>query len=357
MGCGRYICFIITISVFSSLISKEWINPGKCDVRTIYFQGIFASQAQIAKYTGDSGFVATTGEYVKCIDAPEIMYQPYVGKELDEVNFKRLYHEDNKIRWMISSLGRLCFPSSIIQEIVSLSKACKWGIITEPHLSIGDETVGSFSICWKKCDLGQKGDVAEHKQKYEMCLNDNPRADLILYGASRGAATTFNAVALNKYDTSRLKLVVLESCYDSIPLLLKTWYPKAFSHSMTNIMAQHLFSLFTGYHIKGAAPIDMIDLFPEGLPVVFVSSRADKTIPLVRVEHLAHELAQRQKNPVYFLTLEHSSHPTYAIHNEEDKHFYLHFMHALYKQLNLPYIQEYAELGEKQNLVDQFRIN
>lgn len=340
-------------------IQGMWINPAGCDVRTIYFQGIFASQSQIAKYTGEHGFIATTGERVKCANAPDIIYQPYVGKELDEVDLKRSGQESSAFKLFLYYLKRICFPASSIQEVVSLAKAHRWGISAEPADKLSDrnvtESVSSFSICWSKCDFGQTGDVAEHQCKYEMCINDYPEARIILYGASRGAVTTFDAVVLNKYDMSRIKLIVLESCYDSIPSLLKAWYPAACSRPSMNVMFQRLLSLFTGYRLNGISPISLVDEFPEYVPVVFICS-ADMTIPLTCTESIACAVAQRGKNPVYFLTLSYSAHPEYTLDHEEDINRYLHFMHALYKHLNLPYIQEYALLGEHEGLLEQARL-
>jgi len=323
--------------MFHTSFPVSWINPQDKDVQTIYFQGIFASQAQIAKYTGDRGFIATTGEHVKCAGAPDMFYQPYVGKELDEVNLKHSVQENKYINF----LKRIFLPASLIQETVSNAKCDKWGITVEPEES--DETVKSFSIDWYKCDLGQNSDIAQHKCKYELCTQEYPDADIILYGASRGAATTFNAVALNKYDTSRIKLIVLESCFDSIPSLLRSWYPRMCSQAKICCMVQKLLSLGTGYRHDGPAPEKLVNCFPAHVPVVFVTSKIDTTVPSRCTKHMAQLLANRGENPVYLLELHCSSHPKYTIDDQEDRESYQRFMHTLYKNLNLPHIPDHLD--------------
>jgi len=336
-------------------MDNKWINQKNCDIRTLYFQGIFSSQVQLAKYTGNRGFVATTGEHVRCKNAPEIIYQPYIGKELDEVNLKQCL-STKKIKLLFQWIRKIIFFSSWVQELISSAQLKKWNVFVDRCHAHTRKTVGSFSVLWKKCDFGQQKDCAEHKKRYEKCKKEHPDAGLVFYGVSRGSATTFNSAALNKYDRSRLRLFILESCFDSIPLVLNNWYPRMLSYSFLSNMFLRLCSFFTGFEKNGVSPINVLDSFPPGVPVVFISSRFDTTVPFLSVQNIAHALAGRAKNPVYFLALNHSDHPTYTIEHVEDKKIYLHFIHALYKELNLPYIEKYALAGESKGLLDAFRL-
>lgn len=253
----------------------HWVRPHGKNVQTIYFQGIFASHAQISKYTGTRGFVALTGEKVVYHQAPDIVCCPYSGKELDEVDLAPLGQEKQDSR-LIAYLAKLCFPASTIQKLVSLSKNNRWGM-TAQGSTIG-KTSTSFSIDWRKCDFGQEGDVAEHKKKYDQCVHEYPDDDIILFGASRGAAATFNAAALNGYDMRKVKFIMLESCYDSLPSVLHEWYPRLRS-GFLNSTLQRLLSVVTGYRVGGISPIALVDAFPEDVPVVFITSSIDTTVP------------------------------------------------------------------------------
>jgi len=336
----KFTILVVQMMIVTNCLPENWVNPRQKDVQTIYFQGIFASQAQIAKYTGSRGFVATTGEHVRCCRAPDLILQPFVGKELDEVDLKCVFQKNRFEDMCLAYLKCVGAPAYSIQKMISDSRNNKWGISTEPPLS--KETVKSFSINWKKCDLGQNGDIAEHKRRYEICMQEHPDSDVILYGASRGAATTFNAAALNKYDTSRIKLVVLESCYDSIPSILRAWYPRMCSQVKICFFIQKILSFCTGYRYDGVSPEKVIDSFPSEVPVVFITSKVDTIVPHRCTTHIAQMLAERGKNAVYLLELQYSPHPEYAIYNDEDKELYQCFMHTLYKKFNLPHIPDLA---------------
>ena len=73
-----FFVFLIMIGNMTKIHAQDhWIKPHGKNVQTIYFQGIFASHAQISKYTGTRGFIALTGEKVACKNAPDIVYNPF----------------------------------------------------------------------------------------------------------------------------------------------------------------------------------------------------------------------------------------------------------------------------------------
>ena len=144
-------------------MDNKWINQKNCDIRTLYFQGIFSSQVQLAKYTGNRGFVATTGEHVRCKNAPEIIYQPYIGKELDEVNLKQCL-STKKIKLLFQWIRKIIFFSSWVQELISSAQLKKWNIFVDRRHAHTRKTVGSFSVLWKKCDFGNKKIVLSIKR-------------------------------------------------------------------------------------------------------------------------------------------------------------------------------------------------
>jgi hypothetical protein len=109
------------------------------------------------------------------------------------------------------------------------------------------------------------------------------------------------------------------------------------------------------------------------MSVAFITSDKDREVPRYKVlkyleiiltffwsirastEKLARELADRNENEVYLLVLKESSHPRYMMDSETDANTYQNFLHALYKRLNLPFIENYAQLGE--NLLEQAKLN
>lgn len=328
--------------------SCEWVHPYNRDVRTVYYQGVNASQSQVSKYTGSRGFIATTGEHVVCKRAFDVIEYPFIGKELDEVHLKRVCA---KKRSNIKAFFR--HPIRVLEQCFNhLFENKLFGITIKPEGHANKETLDAHSVDINAMSFGQNVDIAEHKARYNLCLDQYPDSDIIFYGVSRGAATTFNACARNHYDTSKIKLIVLEACFDSVssaahnsPLFLR-WdkLEKAFVKSLASK---------TKFNDNGFSPIKLVNDFPENVPVLFITSKKDIIVPMASVCRVVDALKTRGKNPIYMLVLEHSSHPKYMMDNKEDTKNYRDCMHALYKHLDLPYIPEYAKSGENKRLLEK----
>jgi len=198
-----------------------------------------------------------------------------------------------------------------------------------------------------KMDIGQEGDIRNHVEKFRLCQQLHPDASFILYGASRGAITTFNSLALNHFDNVRL--VVLEGIFYSFDDAMckrfaicrrSEWARDTLRRTFQRLFPQHSFDSWL-------KPCNLIEHFPPNIPVAFIASDGDRYIPTASTERLALELASLNRNPVYLLTLKKASHNFFTLHNPEDSLTYLRFMHALYRKHGLPFIPEYAEDGKE----------
>jgi len=329
----------------------DWFHPSDCAVQTVYYQGVNACQTQVAKYCGKRGFIATTGEHVVCKRAFDVIEEPFIGKELDEVSLKRvLKSKKAKFKWFFKH------PVGVIQQ--SINNLCEnrlydINVVSSPQHY--HATVEGHCISPSAMSLAQSNDILEHKKRYDLCINEHPNDDIILYGVSRGAATTFNACACNGYDFNRVRLVVLEGCFDSIDGLMHE-YPFLSGSEKLQLLAKKALMKWTQFQEQGFAPINLIDTFPEEVPVIFITSECDRMVPKACVQRLVSSLKERGKNPVYMLVLKHSSHPRYMMDNKEDTENYRDCMHALYKMLDLPYIPKYADAGESKKILDACRI-
>lgn len=301
---------------------NTWTGPG---AKTLFYQGFWSSQTQLAKYTGQGGFIATTGEHVTCTGAMDAIYDPFIGCELDEV---RLRDE-----------GRWSGPIELaLQTQTSIANWWNGIRVEKPSTrSTGTLTVSSHSIDFSKVSIAQGLDIANHKKRHDALGSAEPT---ILYGVSRGAATTFSAFALHKY--SNVKLVVLEGCFYDICGVFEYRYGRMFEPCQKVIRW-----MFPSVTIDGPSPAAAIESFPPGVPVLFITSKVDTSVPCYATELLAKELAMRELNPVYLLVLEKSSHPNYMCDDQEDKEAYVTLLHALYKQYGLPYIESMAQEGEE----------
>lgn len=335
------------IGIGMTISSCDWVHPHDKDVRTIYYQGINASQTQVSKYTGSRGFIATTGEHVVCKRAFDVIENPFIGKELDEIQLKKIYaKKGDEIKAFFQH------PIRVLEQCVNSVCENKMFGITITHTGFEPmETLEGHAVRTDLMSLGQTIDIEEHRKRYNLCREQYPDSDIILYGVSRGAATTFDAAACNHYDMDKVKLIVLEACFDSVSSAAHNspifFHAKKIEKAFIKILSKKM-----QFNNKGVAPIKLVNVFPAGVPVLFITSKSDKIVPECCVRRLANALEKRGKNPIYLLVLEHSSHPKYMMDNKQDAENYRDCLHALYKHLDLPYVPKFAHAGENKRLLE-----
>ena len=141
-------------------------------------------------------------------------------------------------------------------------------------------------------------------------------------------------------------MVLLEACYDSVESLSKKLPVLKYMPAFLQETAHILFEKLLAYRREKDAPIKLAKDFSQHIPVAFITSKADTTVPAQSVWTLARELVKNGHKQVYVLELEYSKHPGYMTDNLGDRCKYQQFVHALYKKLDLPYIAHYAEAGQ-----------
>lgn len=330
-----WVCVVVTMQLTKT--HYEWVNPNQNVVQTIFYQGMLSSQVQAARYVSPAGFIATTGELVQCEYGLDIINNVYIGTEIDEVvpwrapQYKKSFWKSTKARF-----HRLISRAANNRDGIHVTES-KEGPSLQAHL-----------VRFKKVNIAQQNDLENHRAKYELCINDYPNDYIIQFGVSRGAATTFAALASNNYDLSKIKLVILEGCFDTIDHLIKLRVPLLGSYAPTRIILNKLlYSVFRDYQYDGINPLSVVDQFPHSIPVLFITSQYDKNVPIESTVNLAGQLAKMGHPNVYLLVLKSSGHNGYYKDNLDDRYAYRCVVHALYKKLTLPYIPFYAEQGEQ----------
>jgi hypothetical protein len=133
--------------------STEWTEG---NIKTIYYQGFGCSQVQVSKYVGKRGFLATTGERVICKNAVELIKNPFIGCEIDEIRLRSM------TTWNWN-------PVSIVTEWVS--GAANWyqsiEFVQEDKLKPLEYSVSRHSFLINKLNVGQLGDITTHKKRHE----------------------------------------------------------------------------------------------------------------------------------------------------------------------------------------------
>lgn len=304
----------------SDSFSDRWVQQSARPVYTIFYQGIFASQTQLAQYT--PYIHTTTGHIVraskKC--AIDIVQHPFIGKEIEEViSASRMGPLDSAQSFVLGLLEKYRFGYSIKR-------------INKQSVTDGS----AFAIDFSTIDLAQERSIEQFHEKYTLWQAAHPGTDCILFGVSRGAATVFNALATHKYPA---RLVILESCFGSIPEIMQHAYGKQYKNILT------LLARSTRFKVEGPSPLMLLDQFPPDIPVVFISSHKDQRVPYTSTRNLAYLLACKKQNPVYLITLKKSAHGQYSSSSKRDRAYYQAVMHAIYRAHNLPYIKEFADAG------------
>lgn len=325
----RYLLLLFTI--FSSAIAQEWVNPTGNIVQTIFVQGMMDSQKQCAKSCGPKGMIATTGEHVVCPESIELIQNPYIGKELDEI----ILAHDNRYAWYnpLAYIG-------MVQQWGFEKQRAKYNYIikgTRPD----KPSVATHSVDFFKLNFGQHRDIEECSSKIALCNEQYPKSKKILWGTSRGGAALFDALAKKKYDD--VSMLVCEGCFDTVGHTIEMRTPWLLKKMGLHIAFHYFLAAVTEYKVNGISPINSVETFPEKVPVVFITSQADTNVAKECTLALMQKLKERNKNPIHCCVLKESIHNRYALGDGEDQQKYRHFIHRLYKKYDLPYIAHYAE--------------
>lgn len=317
-----------------------------CD--TLFYQGNGNSQVQALKYVGEQKIIATTGELMWCTgrnNLPPLMaiYKLHIGQEIEDVNLHPF-----------DSYSAMLNPINIIGSTISWVSNWQNGFHFISPTNANTESVVFHAPILSNVSIGQETDMQSHRKKYERWLAKNDKTNgLILWGVSRGTAATFCAFAKEKYP--EVKLVVLEGAIDSVQDVI----PKRVSHLfkseyISNKVTSAIntgFSFFNKWNLmkydpNGPSPVKSVAEFPEGVPVVFITSKVDTVVTCGNTEKIAQALADKGKNDVYLLKLERSSHPNYMFDDPVDRNCYETFIHAIYKKYNLKHDPELAIQGD-----------
>ncbi|MBA3661072.1 MAG: hypothetical protein H0W64_05070 [Gammaproteobacteria bacterium] len=321
------------------------VNGEVCDV--LFYQGNGSSQTQVLNYIGDRQIVATTGELMwstgRNAFAPlNVIYRVHIGVEIADVNLHPF-----------DSYAAFFNPIKIVSAGLTWAINCFAGYqFYAPQPTI--ESVKFHTPIFSQVSIGQETDMQSHRKKYDSWVEKKDKtAGLILWGVSRGTAATFCAYAKEHYPPVRL--VVLEGAIDSVSEVLPRRVANVFkSEYMTRQVTAALnlgFRFFNRWNLiqyspDGPSPLKSVGNFPEGTPVVFITSKTDAVVPCVNTERIAQALANQGKNEVFLLKLERSSHPRYMYDNQEDRDNYEAFIHAIYKKYNLQHHPFLAEKGD-----------
>ncbi len=311
---------------FNQLFSKDWINPSfeKCNYSYVYAPGLSSTETQLAKYCPK--FIASTGELVTCTRGVETIQSNVSGCIFAEVNLR--INKDTFSLW-----------KQLNYALVGLKhKQFGINIQTKPDSinSLSGHYVNLFNL-----NVGQDNDINIYKAKVGEHLKKqkiDKDSKIILYGISRGSATVFNYFAL--HDSDNVAAVVCEGIFDSLSNVAYhgNLLAKLKIKALNNIK-------ITKFKSDGICPLTCANKINKNKPMALITSLADEVVPFKCTLNLYKKLRKSGHRKVHLLILKTSTHNVYGIGSE--KEIYQNFMHAFYKNYGLPYIEEFANKGQK----------
>lgn len=327
----------------------RWINSSGRRTMYLFYQGVNNNQTGLTRFIGPYAMYTSTGEisssrrYIHTIPRENAWVYP----ELDEINRTPTF----------GGFGHFL----LLRRKISVQRNKDMHEYTPPYPMDEKGSVNWYAINRKKVSLGQETDIANHQKRYEAMMSCEyeqlqPK-DVVLYGVSRGAATTFAALSKNKNLYQNIKLCILEAPPATISSVIKSYLGLIgkwlYVHKLLN-------ALLGKKHQpkKEFQAIAYAHEFPDHVPLLVVSSKNDVVVPhksslnlatavaaqrIKKIQLLAGNKAEvEQIQPVYFLQLDNGGHSV-SIGDPASRKRYQSVVHAIYKKHGLPYIEAYAQ--------------
>lgn len=302
----------------------------------IYSPGFMGSEILMGRYCPE--FIASTGEKITWRSGGHVIGKNHTAVIFPEINLRKPRKVNfNPISAVIENLRMNLFP--LIQRVFQEK------LEFDVKDSDSKYSVVNYSFNLSQANLGQKKDIKALKKTYHKHLNKYPNKNIILYGDSRGAASTFNFIA--KYKPANVKAAVLDGIYDNIDHCIKHFLYEDKSPETEKCMRSLVSTFVWSYNSKGPFTIDIANIITDDIPLLFVTSLKDGLTPPQGAFNVYAKLKKRGFKNIHLLVLEKALHPAYMIDNEKDKQTYESVVHAFYKHYNLPHNIRKAQEGQK----------
>ena len=275
------------------------LDRWKNNYTTLFFAGNGASFSQASKYCGELGVPERSWGHPRPYAIPSIrtLIKPYPYEPRDPFDVERGF-----LTYLLHPVYSLC------------------------HLYNGIRDHDPYWTDPRKINLAQEDDLNRAVHRIRMALAVDQDRDLILYGCSRGAAVALSALALlDEESQKRIKLVVCEGIFDSVEHVLETRFGP-----WVRPIVRYLLS-FTRYKPDGSSPLKLVPRLPKNVPVVLITSEADRVVSKECTMNL-YDALKNQVHEVHCLLLTKSSHSGYSSDDLEDAVGYYQMMLKIYRK-------------------------
>lgn len=293
----------------------------------VYAPGLFGSPVIIGRYC--PYYIAPTGEEIHGTRGGNVLGD---GTKITAVVFPEI-NIDQSGGWF----RRTIYPMISRKVFFSL-----FGIVVKENTA-SSKSFFNYVPEVTRANIGQEADIetlrkhlTEHHTKYF-------GTKVVMYGDSRGAATTFNLIAL---DHPHVACAILEGIFDSIPHLIKHCWRWKSKHVRIEGMLHSLLKTCTNcYAENGPFPVDYVDKIPLHVPLLLVTSLVDEIVPYQSTMRLYCHLKEHGCTNVHLLVLKNSSHKGYMI--GRDRNVYESCVHAFYRAYGVDYDKNLAGIGQQ----------
>ena len=334
-GCGRKKLPEVNQPISIKNSSFFTVTPSNRPASYLYAPGLMGSEIIMGRYC--PRFVASTGERVSWKVGGQVIGQPHSAVIFPEIDLKKYRFTINPIKAFFNRVLRDMFP------LAERFFGEKYGIeVTgDPALK---ETVANYNFNVSRTNIAQRDDINALRKTYAAHVRAYPDTDIVLYGDSRGAATVFNFIALEK--PAQVKAAVLEGIFDSVPHALKHFIYTDKETRTEERLDNTLSTVMRKYNKKAPTPFDYAQRINDAIPLLTVTSLQDWIVSPQCTFNLYTRLKERGHRKLHLLVLKHASHPGYMLDDPADKELYESVVHAFYKQYGLPYNAERALAGQ-----------
>jgi len=187
-----------------------------------------------------------------------------------------------------------------------------------------------FVNIFKTC-LGQEKDLIALRRAYHEIHDD----EIILVGVSRGASAAATFMGTDKPE--RVKAVILISPFDHLINVFKS-----------TRLSQFLYRVLkkcSCFNENGKHPIDWLCKKEKNVPVIFVCSKTDKTVPCQSTISLYKSLLDAGHTNIYLLCLPEGKHA--KLLKSKYAGVFQNVVHAFYDKYNFPCNEKFAAIGKR----------
>lgn len=340
--------FGVTSDTDEDLTQSELTWTAGLESKVIFYPGMLNTQSQIVKYTGNEIIRLTTGEKARANKLGITLFQPqniWLYPEIPEIDREITFWQ-----YRYQHLLQYCLGLRVAQ----LTNDEPTYETIFPKVESGS-VVHHFGVKSSPNSLGQATDIEWHKKKYDSLMNLEAAPEhIIAFGPSRGGATTFAAFTKYVREYENIKLCILEGPPGSISAQFKRYFPFFPVSFLYNPWIAYYFLGQEHQTKKEHQAIYHAKDFPSNVPLVIISSIMDEVVCQKSSLNLAWHVAAKRIElneqgtthigKVYFIQLDKATHNYYTDKERypEDRGRYQNWVHRIYKEYKLPYIEQYA---------------